>query len=70
MQTRYYRFLTLTFILVALVGFWKIGSPGFSLSFLPSADALLIATVIIDLGILLLIVFEDFGKPYFLDLSR
>ena len=63
-----YKLLVLT-ILVFLVGAiaGALRSGRFALSL--SADALTVTAVIVDIGILALILYEDFGKPYFLDQS-
>jgi len=69
-QSRYYRVgivsILLVLALAILVGNeWSIFPSVFS--FLQSGAVPAAMAVIIDLGILLLIVYEDFGKPYFLD---
>jgi hypothetical protein len=66
-QGRDYAIAILTVLLVWFVALWLKGMP--SVSFL-SGDALLVTGVIVDLGILLLIVYEDFGRPLFLGQSR
>lgn len=65
MQSRYYRTAIMAFLLVFLVGVALSHGLLFASSFPQLADALAAAAVIIDLGILLLIIYEDFGKPYF-----
>ena len=69
MRLRYYLLALSTFILGFLLALEYRGSLAFPSSSVPLTDALTGVAVIIDLGILLLIVYEDLLNPIFLGRS-